>query len=121
MKNLSVYLMILFLAFTYSTSAYSQIWDDDEPIDEIVVVGRQTDYGFAGFGSIFDFLGFQEFFSDGWLSQLNELLDNANEANDQYCTAKIESWRADCHHQMNVRRWDVQLSVHLHLLPHCVA
>lgn len=102
MKNIPVYLMVVFFTLVYSTSAQSQFWnDDDEPIDEIIVVG-QRDYGFAGFGSIFELLDFQELFSDAWLNQFNELLDNANDASEQYCAAQIETWRSDCHHQMNV-------------------
>ncbi len=93
--------MSLLFALTYSTSAQSQFWDDDDPpMDEIVVVG-QRDYGFAGFGSIFELLDFQALYYDAWLNQLNELLDNANDASEQYCAAQIEFWRADCHHRMD--------------------
>ncbi len=87
----------------YPVSAHAQFggWDDDDdepPMEEIVVVGRPQDgFGFAGFGTMLDFPNFYGVLDINWRNQLNDFLDSANEASDQYCDSQIENWVNFCH------------------------
>ena len=104
MKKIMFAVVGAMLCFAVSTDAEAQgFFNDEEPMEEIVVVGQRQDRpDYAGFNSIFELWDFRESFENSFNDQLRDLLDQANEASEQMCQAQIDQWVADCHQQVNV-------------------
>ena len=100
MKTLAILVgLVSIVAQPVSAQAQFSGWDDDEPpMEEIVVIGkRQNNRGFAGFDSVLEYLDFRDAVDINWMNQLNEILNYANEASEQYCNSQIDNWLAQCH------------------------
>lgn len=81
-------------------TANAQYWLDDEPMEEIVVIGQRED-AFAGFGSVFSYLDFMDASMNNWLEQLGNALDAAMESTDdpeviRSCEVQQSEFRQSC-------------------------
>lgn len=95
----SIVFLLLGLADPAST-AQAQFWSDEEPIEEVVVIGHRDD-AFAGFGSVFHYLDFLDASMNSWLEQLGNALDAAMETADdpdvvRSCAAQQTAFRTEC-------------------------
>lgn len=103
MKNNLVSCAVVLIVLAFSSSANAQlgtVWDDpDEPVEEIIVVAQIVDYGF---GDMLGLIGLREYFQEQFLQDLTAALQYAQQASEAQCQQTIETWRGQCHTQMNV-------------------
>ena len=99
-SNRTVLIVAIFLTIL-ATDSKAQFggFDDEPPMEEIVVIGHREDV--HGFGSMLEYLDFRDAANINWLEQLNNVLDAANEADERLCASQVEAWRQQCHTLMD--------------------